>query len=75
MKKRELGEMCTRGARRAIYRHSAHDVPSMPVGHVKTAPSITLQTGQGPTDRPSDRQVGRQAGNQTDRQDRQTDRR
>lgn len=39
------------GARRAICRHSAHNVPSMPVGHVKTAPSITLHTGQGERDR------------------------
>lgn len=38
-------------ARRAICRHSAHNVPSMPVGHVKTAPSITLHTGQGERDR------------------------
>lgn len=40
------------GARRAICRHSAHNVPSMPVGHVKTAPSITLHTGQGERARP-----------------------
>lgn len=40
-----------RGARRAICRHSAHNVPSMPMGHVKTAPSITLHTGQGERDR------------------------
>lgn len=33
-------------ARRAICRHSAHNVPSMPAGHMKTAPSITLHTGQ-----------------------------
>ena len=57
MKKRELGEMCTSGAWRAIYRHSAQNVPSMPVGLVKTAPSITLQTGQGETDRQAGRQT------------------
>lgn len=39
------------GARRAICRHSAHNVPSMPVGHVKTALSITLHFGQGERDR------------------------
>lgn len=49
-----------RGARRAICRHSAHNVPSMPVGHVKTAPSITLHTGQGERDR--QRETDRQAG-------------
>lgn len=46
-----------RGARRAICRHSAHNVPSMPVGHVKTAPSITLHTGQGERYRQTDRQT------------------
>lgn len=40
-----------RGAKRAICRHSAHSVPCMPVGHVKTATSITLHTGQGERDR------------------------
>lgn len=40
-----------KGARRAICRHRAHNVPSMPVGNVKTAPSITLHTGQGERDR------------------------
>lgn len=39
------------GARRAIYRHSAQNVPSMPVSHVKTASSITLHSGQGERDR------------------------
>lgn len=48
------------GARRAICRHSAHNVPSMPVGHVKTAPSITLHTGQGERDRQTDRKGKRQ---------------
>lgn len=46
------------GARRAICRHSAHNVPSMPMGHVKTAPSITLHTGQGERER--QRQTDRQ---------------
>ena len=46
------------GARRAICRHSAHNVPSMPVGHVKTAPSITLHTGQRERERQTDRQRG-----------------
>lgn len=49
-----------RGARRAICRHSAHNVPSMPVGHVKTAPSITLHTGQGERDRQTERKGKRQ---------------
>lgn len=45
-----------RGARRSICRHSAHNVPSMPVGHVMTAPSITLHTGKGERYRQTDRQ-------------------
>lgn len=63
-KRREVKERYRLGgARRAICRHSAHNVPSMPVGHVKTAPSITLHTGQ---ERERNRQ--READRKTDRQ-------